>query len=173
LTAPVDTSVASRSRGTAGQWERFRVSVRAELLTVSSCHTGQSRRKAAKRGAKLGSVIDRAREAKPPAPTGRPKKGSQCLPLPKGSNSADRLTARIARDAPEVLERCESADFRPCRRLVDAGSRARVDCGGQSVLSSMNVKLCMKNKIPRQYACAPPKARHARAQRPQGGFIPA
>lgn len=51
-----------------------------------------------------------------PAKGGRPKKGSGPLPsVPKGSESAARLAARIARDAPQVHERMKAGEFRSVR----------------------------------------------------------
>lgn len=58
--------------------------------------------------------------------TGRPgkssEKGSDNPPLPKGSTSADRLTARIARDHPDVLKRMKAGEFKSVRAAaVEAG----------------------------------------------------
>lgn len=46
---------------------------------------------------------------------GRPDKGSGPLPLPKGSESAERIVARLKRDAPEYAERLAAGEFRSAR----------------------------------------------------------
>src|SRR5262249_25077456 len=56
----------------------------------------------------------RAEGAKPVGRTGRPKKGEESTPLPKGAHS-DRLTARIAKHRPDVLERMKAGEFRSVR----------------------------------------------------------
>jgi hypothetical protein len=49
-----------------------------------------------------------------PADNGRPKKGVEATPLPKGMNSK-RIAARIARDRPDVLERMKAVEFKGVR----------------------------------------------------------
>ena len=48
-------------------------------------------------------------------PTGRPSKGSDSLPIPKGSTSKARLAARINRDHPEIAERVKAGEFKSIR----------------------------------------------------------
>ena len=59
----------------------------------------------------VGCCQERAKGAKPaqPADCGRPSKGTNVVPLSKGGN--DRLTARIARDHPGILERMKRGEF--------------------------------------------------------------
>ncbi len=68
-------------------------------------------------------AAERAKEAKPAGKTGRPPslpKGTNPVPLSKGGN--DRLTARIARDRPDVLERMKAGEFRSVRAAaIEAG----------------------------------------------------
>jgi hypothetical protein len=67
------------------------------------------------------SAERRAEQAKPTAPSGRPKKGESPTPLPKGMHS-DRLAARIARDRPDILERMKAGEYRSVRAAAkDAG----------------------------------------------------
>jgi hypothetical protein len=48
-------------------------------------------------------VVKQAKNAEPPAPNGRPRKGMNVTPLSKRGN--DRFVARIARDHPDILKR--------------------------------------------------------------------
>lgn len=64
--------------------------------------------------AQLAIETPKARDRK----GGRPRKdekGSGPLPLPKGSESAERLTARIARDHKDIHERMKRGEFKSVR----------------------------------------------------------
>lgn len=65
-----------------------------------------------------------ASQAAPTAPTGRPKKGTQCVPLSKGGN--DRRTARIAKRSPEVLARMKAGEFKSVRAAEIAAGIVKV-----------------------------------------------
>ena len=65
------------------------------------------------------SVEAWAERSEPPAKTGRPKKGVVSTPLPKGEHAA-RLTARIARDRPDILGRMKAGEFRSVRQAAIA-----------------------------------------------------
>lgn len=55
------------------------------------------------------------------APTGRPKKGIAPIPLAKGPTAA-RLTARIAKKRPDILERMKADEFSSVRAAaIEAG----------------------------------------------------
>lgn len=57
-------------------------------------------------------------------PTGRPKKGSDNPPLPKGSTSKDRLAARIKRDHPEIA--AQAGEYKSVRAMAIAAGIIRV-----------------------------------------------
>jgi len=59
-------------------------------------------------------------EAPAVAKTGRPEKGSQRPPLPKGSNNAVRLTARLKRHHPDIAERLAAGEFKSVRAAAIA-----------------------------------------------------
>lgn len=61
------------------------------------------------------------REAARPEAGGRPRKGEEYSPLGKGG-SADRLIARLKRDAPQIAERLAAGEFRSARAAaIEAG----------------------------------------------------
>jgi hypothetical protein len=82
-------------------------------------------------GETIGSATEKvkARAATPKeAPTrkdnpgGRGKTRANGTSLSRGSNNADYLTARIARDRPDVLERMKAGEFKSVRAAaVEAG----------------------------------------------------
>jgi hypothetical protein len=74
-------------------------------------------------GAELYRKVQQlAEEAQPPADTGRPPKGIQRIPLPKGGNSVKRLSARIAKKRPDILERMKKGEFKSVRAAaIEAG----------------------------------------------------
>lgn len=59
-------------------------------------------------------------------PNGRPIKGSEYLPLPKGSTSAARIIGRLKRDAPEVAEALGRGEYRSARAAGIAAGIVRV-----------------------------------------------
>lgn len=69
------------------------------------------------------SYVQRLAENPPELqPNGRPKKGSKLLPLSKSSYDPSRLTARIARDRPDILERMKADEFPSVRAAaIEAG----------------------------------------------------
>src|SRR5262245_47111748 len=72
--------------------------------------------KTARPGAKVSdalAVAEMARSAKPLGNNGRPKKGTNIVPLSKGGN--DRNVARIARDRPDILRVKKDAEFKSVR----------------------------------------------------------
>ncbi len=69
----------------------------------------------------MRSVIERAKEAKPPGKTGRPEKGTQGVPLSKGSN--DRRIAQIAKRRPDILDRMKAGEFKSVRAAALEGGR--------------------------------------------------
>lgn len=79
----------------------------------------------AKRGLTLGTVIARAKTATPLLDVGRPEKGQQVNHSDRSFNygeNADYLTARIARDRPDVLERMKAGEFPSVRKAaIEAG----------------------------------------------------
>lgn len=64
--------------------------------------------------------------APPLQPTGRPKKGSQRPPLQKGSNSRDRLAARLKRDHPDIVKRIQAGEFKSIRAAAIAAGIVKV-----------------------------------------------
>lgn len=79
----------------------------------------------ARKGMALGSVIARANAAKPLKAQGRPegnaKKGDIITFSSRGTDP-DYLTARIARDRPDILERMKSGEFASVRKAaIEAG----------------------------------------------------
>jgi len=71
-------------------------------------------------GAYMDWVNQMAVEVDPPAPTGRPDKGTHCVPLSKGGN--DRRVAQIAARRPDVLEKMKNGEYPSVRAAqIDAG----------------------------------------------------
>lgn len=67
-------------------------------------------------------VVRRAQEVKPLADVGRPEKGSNNYDFPDDSRGADYLTARIARDRPDILEDMKTGKYRSVRQAaIEAG----------------------------------------------------
>lgn len=81
-----------------------------------------------KRGAE--DVKARAEKARPTGPNGRPRKGVASTPLPKGTHS-DRLTARIARDRPDILKRMKAGEFKSVRAAAIEAGIVKVKTPGQ------------------------------------------
>jgi hypothetical protein len=77
----------------------------------------------AKGGTSLEAVIERAKNPPLTNPNGRPKKGSKPTVSGRG---ADYLTARIARDRPDVLKRMEAGEFSSVRQAAIAAGVVKV-----------------------------------------------
>ena len=81
----------------------------------------------AKRGVTLGAVIAAAKRAKPLAEHGGDRRSDDAEQgvhntLVRGTTNADYLTARIARDRPDILERMKAGEFRSVRAAaIEAG----------------------------------------------------
>lgn len=78
----------------------------------------------AKRGVTLGAVIAAAKRAKPSGPPGtnQHSEGVDNVNSSKGGNDPDYLTARIARDRPDILEKMKAGEYRSVRAAaIEAG----------------------------------------------------
>jgi len=71
-------------------------------------------------GAYMDWVNQMAVEVEPPAPTGRPEKGTNLVPLSKGGN--DRIVAESADRRPDIHERMKRGEYKSVRAAaLEAG----------------------------------------------------
>jgi len=86
------------------------------------------------------SISDSANEATPIPKHGGDRKSRDnqgvYVTLIRGSNSADYLTARIARDRPDILERMKAGEFPSVRQAAIEAGIVRVRNGFDQLLKS-------------------------------------
>ena len=86
--------------------------------------------KTAKKGRALGAVIETAKKAKPLAAHGGDRKSENAdqgdnVTLKARGNAPDYLTARIARDRPDILEQMKAGEFPSVRQAAIAAGIVR------------------------------------------------